>query len=248
MDTLQALDNASERNKPNFRQQLTQRLNELKNDYIRFYSALYAKARLTLSEDKRKGELLRDERLEQLQALSTIDILPSGQLNEFRNQLAGLKAASALSEKDLLIDPVPSSADFRPINENLNVAASVRLNQLEDKLEQFIISWTNNLLENLEDPITHDSLGLLDPEDRNVLDDFITAKQLPQPIEQEFVKSLRQVLQGLVPIEISADDIQSALFSEGSASTVEQLKQRLDQFLNNKCKGQDVNKVRIVLK
>jgi hypothetical protein len=248
MDSLQALDNAAERSKPNFRQQLTQRLNELKNDYIRFYSALYAKARLTLSEDKRKGELLRDERLEQLQALSTIDILPSGQLNEFRNQLAGLKAASALSEKDLLIDPVPSSADFRPINENLDVVASIRLNQLEDKLEQFIISWANNLLENLEDPITHDSLGLLDPDDRNVLDDFITAKQLPQPIEPAFVKSLRQVLQGLVPVEISASDIQNALFSEGSASTVDQLKQRLDQFLSNKCKGQDINKVRIVLK
>lgn len=248
MDTLQALDNASERNKANFRQQLTQRLTELKSEYIRFYSAMYAKARLTLSEDKRKGELLRDERLEQLQALSTIDILPSSQLNEFRNQLAGLKSASALSEKDLLVDPVPSSADFRPINENLTIAASVRLNQLEDKLEQLINSWNKALLDNLEDPITHDSLGLLQSEDRQALDAFISSRQLPQPIDSAFVKSLRQVLQGLVPVEISNEEIHNALFAEGSASTVEQLKQRLDQFLSNKCKGQDINKVRIVLK
>lgn len=248
LDTLHALDNSTERNKPNFRQQLTQRLNELKNEYIRFYSALYAKARLTLSEDKRKGELLRDDRLEQLQALSTIDILPSGQLNEFRNQLASLKATSALSEKDLLVDPVPPQADFRPINENLTVAASVRLNQLEDKLDQLIASWTNTLLENLEDPITHDSLSLLQSEDREALDAFIDAKRLPQPIEPAFVKSLRQVLQGLVPVEISNEEMQNALFSEGSASTVEQIKQRLDQFLTNKCKGQDINKVRLVLK
>jgi hypothetical protein len=71
---------------------------------------------------------------------------------------------------------------------------------------------------------------------------------LPQPLDNAFVKALRQVLQGLVPIEVSAEELNTALFAQASALTVDQLKQRLDQFLANKCKGQDVSKVRIVLK
>jgi hypothetical protein len=220
----------------------------LKNEYIRIYSGLYGKARLTLSEDKRKAKLLHDERLSQLQALSTIEILPQGQLNDFRNRLAGLKTVGALSEKDLQADPVPASSDFRPINEDLSVAAVDKLIALEDQLDQMVGNWTKTLLENLEDPTTKHSLQLLGDDDKARLDDFITQHELPQPLDNAFVKALRQVLQGLVPIEVSGDELKTALFAQASALTVDQLKLRLDQFLANKCKGQDVSKVRIVLK
>ena len=56
------------------------------------------------------------------------------------------------------------------------------------------------------------------------------------------------MVQAVQTTEWSKDEIQQALFAQGSASTVEQIKQRLDQYLADKCKGQDVNKVRIVLK
>jgi len=248
LDTLQQLDDIDKRTKSNFHSQVSSRLTELKNEYIRIYAGLYAKARLTISEDKRKAELLRDDRLEQLQALSTIDILPSSQLTEYRNNLASLKAAGSLSEKDLLVDPVPNNSDFRPINEDLSISASAKLNNLEDQLDQMINSWTDTLLDNLEDPITKDSLGLLNKQDGALVNTFITNRSLPTPVEEDFVKALRQVLQGLVPIEVSKEEVQDALFAQGSAATVEQIKQRLDQYLSDKCKGQDVNKVRIVLK
>jgi len=247
-DVLQQLDDESVRTKSNFRSQVTSRLTELKHEYIRIYSGLYAKARLTLSEDQRKAVLLRDKRLEQLQALSTVDILPNNQLMAYRNKLAGLKAASALSEKDLLADPVPNTSDFRPINEDPTVSASTRLNNLEDQLDQMLQSWTETLLENLEDPVTQDSLNLLGDSNRSEINAFISARALPDPVEDAFVRALRQVLQGLVPIEVTKDEVQSALFAQGSASTVEQMKQRLDQYLANKCRGQDISKVRIVLK
>jgi hypothetical protein len=247
-DILQQLGSETERGKSGFRNQVAQRLGELKNEYIRIYSDLYGKARLTLSEDKRKAKLLHDERLSRLQALSTIEILPQGQLNDFRNRLAGLKAAGALSEKDLRADPVPASSDFRPIDEDLSLAAAIKLNTLEEQLDQMVGNWTRTLLENLEDPTTRHSLQLLGDDDKTRLDDFITQCELPRPLDDAFVKTLRQVLQGLVPIEVSADEVNSALFAQASASTVEQLKQRLDQFLADKCKGQDISKVRIVPK
>ena len=177
-------------------------LQELKNEYIRIYAGLYAKARLTLSEDKRKAELLRDNRLDQLQALSTIDILPSGQLTAYRNNLASLKAAGSLSEKDLLVDPVPNNSDFRPINEDLSISAATRLNNLEDQLDQMITNWTEALLENLEDPTTKDSLGLLNEQDSALINSFIADRSLPTTVNDDFVKALRQVLQGLVQLHL----------------------------------------------
>jgi hypothetical protein len=248
LDTLQQLDDVDKRTKSNFHSQVSSRLTELKNEYIRIYAGLYAKARLTISEDKRKAELLRDDRLEQLQALSTIDILPSSQLTEYRNNLAGLKAAGSLSEKDLLVDPVPNNSDFRPINEDLSMSAATRLNHLEDQLDQMINSWTEALLDNLEDPITRDSLGLLNQQDSALVNKFIADRLLPTPVDDDFVKALRQVLQGLIPIEVSKEEVQDALFAQGAAATVEQIKQRLAQYLSDQCKGQDVSKVRIVLK
>ncbi len=76
----------------------------------------------------------------------------------------------------------------------------------------------------------------------------LKSRALPNPVDQDFVKALRQVLQGLVPIEISSDEVQHALFAQGSAATVDQIKLRLDQFITTKCRGQDISKVRIVLK
>lgn len=247
-DILESLGDAKQREKSGFQSKAINQLADLKKEYIRIYSGLFAKARLTLNEDKRKAELIKDSRIGQLQALTTIEILPSNQLNEFRNALASLKAASSLSEKDLQIDPIPSNSDFQPNHENLSVPASQKLEQLESKLEQLVTDWTQALLDNLEDPVTHDSLNLLVADERALVDEFIANKALPQSIEQGFVKALRQVLQGLVPVELTAEQVQSALFGQGSAATVEQLKARLDQFLTEQCRGQDITKVRIVLK
>jgi len=248
LDTLQSLNNESARSKSNFLSLVNSTLSELKNEYIRIYAGLYAKARLTLSEDKLKAALLNDKRLVQLQALSTIEILPSNQLSEYRNSLASLKTANSLPEKELLVDPISNNSDFRPALEDLNISASTKLSNLEGKLGQIFNSWTDTLLENLEDPITKDSLGLLSDTDNLMIKSFIADRSLPEPIEEDFIKALRQVLQGLVPIEVSKEEVQDALFAQGSAATVDQLKQRLEQYLSNKCKGQDVNKVRIVLK
>ncbi len=172
-DLLQQLGSVQERSKSNFRSQVSQRLTELKNSYIRIYAGLYAKCRLTMAEDKRKALLMRDVRLDQLQAISTIDILPSAHLVEYRNKLASLKTQGNLSEKDLQADPVPNNSDFRPINEDLKVSASTKLSHIEDQLDSMVKNWTDTLLENLDDPTTKDSLGLLSASDRSPIDAFI---------------------------------------------------------------------------
>lgn len=247
-DLISELGDAQKRNKSSFQSKAINQLAELKNDYIRLYSGLFAKARLTVDENKRKVQLQQDSRLEQLQALSTIDILPGNQLTAFRNRLAQLKAANALSERDLQTDPIPSQSGFQPNHEDLSLPASEKLQRCEQQLGKLLEEWTQTLLDNLEDPVTNESLALLPEDDKALMDQFIQHKQLPEPVSEPFVKALRQVLQGLVPVELSGDQIQQALFAQGSAATVDQLKKRFDQFLTDQCRGQDINKVRIVLK
>ena len=67
-------------------------LADLKKAYLIAYIAMHVKARLGVNEDKRKAQLMRDERLRDLQKLSTIDLMPHQHLSDFQNRLAGLKS------------------------------------------------------------------------------------------------------------------------------------------------------------
>jgi hypothetical protein len=100
----------------------------------------------------------------------------------------------------------------------------------------------------LGDPTTKESISLLSDEDRAAVERLISACLLPNYVDEVLVKALRQVLRGLIPVEIYRDEVETALFVEGAAATIDQLKQRFDEFLSQKCKGQDISKVRIVLK
>jgi hypothetical protein len=79
-DILAQVNTPAKRKAPSFRQQTSQKLNERKKEYVTTYLALHVKARLGVNDDKRKAELLRDERLEKLKTLATIDLMPASQL------------------------------------------------------------------------------------------------------------------------------------------------------------------------
>ena len=57
-------------------------------------------------------ELLDDERLKDLQNLSTIDLMPRQHLSDFQNRLAGLKSCFALTEQELEASPVCPHCGF----------------------------------------------------------------------------------------------------------------------------------------
>ena len=84
------------RSKTSFRQETQRKLSDLKKDYLQTYLGLHTKARLGVNEDKRKSQILKDNRLKVLQSLSTIDLMPRQQLTDFQNRLTGLKSCFAL--------------------------------------------------------------------------------------------------------------------------------------------------------
>ena len=85
-EVLAQIGDPAKRSAAAFRQQTQRKLGDLKKAYLLAYLAMHAKARLGVNEDKRKAQLMGDERLRDLQKLSTIDLMPRQHLSDFQNR------------------------------------------------------------------------------------------------------------------------------------------------------------------
>ncbi len=247
-DTVVAqVSDPNQRTSSAFRQHTLHKLTDLKKSYVQAYLALHTRARLGVNEDKRKSELLRDDRLQTLSRLSTIDLMPRQHLTDFQNRLPGLKSCFALTEQELDASPVCPHCDFRPGTEGLAAPAASVLDQLDLELDKLVEDWTQTLLANLEDPTTRGNLDLLKPEPRKMVDEFLKDRRLPDELGQDFIHSLQEVLSGLVKVEVKTNHLRAALLRGGSPATPSEMKKRFEEYLDELTKGSEPGKVRIVL-
>jgi hypothetical protein len=226
---------------------LRSKLAELKKAYVQVYVGLHARARLGVSEDKRKAALMRDDRLKALQRLSTIDLMPVQHLTDFQNRLAGLKSCFALTESDLDASAVCTHCGFKPDAEPSGAAGAGTLQQLDSELDDLISDWTQTLVTNLEDPTTQGNLALLKDEARKLIEDFMSAKTLPEDLSHDFIQALKEVLSGLIKVVVTTGDLRHALLSGGSPATPAEMRKRFEEYLGQLTKGKEPGKVRIVL-
>ncbi len=222
-------------------------LTELKQEYVRYYIDQHSRARLGVNDEKRKSRLLHDSRMETLKKLSTIELLPRQQLVDLQNRLAALKICTRLTEQDLQAAPVCPHCQFRPGEERIQASASSALETIDQELDQLIEQWTDSLLSNLEDPSTEQNLELLSPERKDMVHQFMERKELPEPLEQDFLQAMQEVLSGLHKVEISLDSLRDALVSGGSPVTPVEMKKRFESYLDQLLRGKEPEKVRIVI-
>jgi hypothetical protein len=266
-EVLAQIGDPAKRSAAAFRQQTQRKLGDLKKAYLLAYLSMHAKARLGVNEDKRKAQLMGDERLKDLQKLSTIDLMPRQHLSDFQNRLAGLKSCFALTEQELEASPVCPHCGFRPAAEArteqrglrdepdsvLSTQSSVLINaaavlqQLDEQLDKMIEEWTAALISNLEDPTTKGNLSLLKPEPRKLVDGFIKKRRLPDDLDQDFIHALQEVLSGLTKVSVKIADLRDALLSGGSPATPAEMRKRFEEYLDGLTKGKEPGKVRIVL-
>ena len=223
------------------------KLQELKKAYIVAYIGLHTKARLGLQDDKRKAALLNDQRLQTLQKLAGIEIMPRQQLNTLRDSLAALISCFALAEKDLGATPICPHCRFQPGAEASHAPGAQRIDQIEAQLDTTLAGWTNTILTNLEDPITQTNLELLKAEDRVAIDAFLQSQVLPVPLDHHFVHALKEVLSGLVKVTVRAPELQKALQITGGPATPAEMKKRFEEYIDQLTKGKDAAKVRLVM-
>ena len=229
-------------------QGITARLLQLKKEYSDAYIAMHTKARLGVNDDKRKAALLNDSRVQTLNKLSVIELMPRQQLGDFQNRLAGLKSCFALTEQNLDATPVCPHCGFRPlINESIMIGAASMIERMDAELDAMLAGWSTTIFGNLKDPITQANMDLLRSEDRQPLELFIKSGELPEPLDNNFVHALKEVLSGLLKVSVKAKDLEKALQVHGGAATPGEMKRRFEEYIDQITKGKDPAKVRIVM-
>ncbi|MFZ4502444.1 MAG: DUF6079 family protein [Methylovulum sp.] len=247
LDLLEALKQTDLSTLSSQSQAIGAQLLALKKDFRLAYITLHTKARLGVNDDKRKATLLNDARLQTLTRLGGIDLMPRQQLTEFQNRLVGLKSCFALTEQELDTSPVCPHCAFRPSVEGVFSGATHLLDQLDSQLDSLLTGWTNTLLSNLEDPMTQANLELLKAEERKPLEDFIKTRELPVPLDNNFVYAIKEVLSGLIKITVKVQSLQEALQITDGPATPAELKKRFDSYIDQLTRGKDPAKVRLVL-
>ena len=229
-----------------FKTDALKQLKRLKAGYIKVYLDLYRKARLSLTQDKEKKDLLQDYRLKHLRRLATVNSINSVQLSEFDSQIGRLKTGTVLTDKDLENDP-KSLDGFWPGMEDTSVSSEARLTSLKNDLDKIHKSWTKSLLNDLADPVIQSNFELLKGPQKKMLKDFMSAKELPDEISMEFLAAIQQALSGLAKLPVRLDDLKKALFPDGSPATPAEFKERFAAYLDQILKGRDATKVRLVI-
>lgn len=248
-DVLKKATSAKHRADAAFQRELGQTLSTLKSEYKKEYIKLFQRCRLGQAGDKRKGKLTKDPRIAQLRKLSGVEMMPSQEFRDFEDRLLNLKSDWSLTEADL--DGSPVYKDFRPADEVERFkkqSAEDQLTGMEDNLDRLVANWTKVLTDNLSDPTVKDKLSLISSKaGRDAVQAFMKSGELPEEIDNTFIKALQEVLSGLEKVGISAADVTGALTKGGMPCTPEQLQERFESYIKSLTKGKDAGKLRIVI-
>ena len=203
---------------------------------------MYQLARLTVAENKEKSALISDTRLQTLEALSGISLLPSEKIRQWKNNCASLQVAESIDTKTIELTPDPMN--FSPRNECNLAPASDRLVKLDKQLTDMLSDWVQSLKTTLAD--TSLQLDLLSKAQRSEINAFTFSGSLSLPISKEFVAAVNEALSGLEEVKISTMDLVASL-GKGTPQTLNDVKARFNELLAQHCKGKDSSKVRIII-
>lgn len=225
---------------------MTSELTSIKNAYVDYYLEKHQKCRLGINDAKKKGQLINSKTLINLRKLAGIEsIFQVGKLTEIEKQIANLQVCYELTTGEMQKRHICPHCNFRPIQSNTIVVG--KLDNIEDNMEKLIEEWTKALLSALEDPLIFANKSLLKADQQKLIDTFMQTKALPKTIDTFFVTTFNTLFSELDKVSIDVEEIVKEVLTLGPC-TVEDLKQKVNIFIDNKVKGKDKAKLRIILK
>ena len=220
---------------------------DLKNAYIEYYMEAHKAYRLDINGAQKKGKIQESATLKALHALRGIrDILPVSQLADLTNQMAAIKVCYECTTPELQQSPDCPHCHFNPAD-NMAPPVSGRLEFIEDRLDDLLAAWTQQLLSALDDPMLDDQRALLGKKQREILAKFTETKHLPIPVDQQFIDAVNTLLSGMESVELPLDELHRAMAS-WSPCAPDEFKTRLTDWIDRHTSGHDKSKVRIVIK
>lgn len=224
-------------------QQERQALRKLKEEYYSIYLALHDKARINATEENKKEALLTDNRVDALRKISKISLLSSQPFHQWLQKIDDMIACWDLTKEKLEHSPICKACHFRPKDEPYT--RHQNLDELEEELEDLLSNWTSTLLTTLRDPEIKENIDMLQPDQRQLVNEFIQQQTLALPINIKLVEAISILLQGIEKVTITVSELEQ-MMNNGQPLTVEELKQRFDHMLRQKVGTQPKNNVRIL--
>lgn len=219
-------------------------LSKVKSKYIDLYFEEHNKKRLSVTEGKRKGELVVSVKLANLKRLKTLSIFSDTKVDAIEDDLAGLKICYELTPEILKTTHFCTKCNFL-MGEN-DYPVKGRLDAIEERIDKLTDEWSATLYNTLSDPILEDQLKYLEEQQSEVILSFLNAKALPEKVDNFFVDAVYDLLKGFEPVSIPADKLIEKLDSLGPCD-VGTLKRNIDEFILSYTAGKDPEKLRIVI-
>jgi hypothetical protein len=228
---------------------LKKTLENLKREYIKAYADLHTRLVLGPADDKRRSQLYQDPRYRALKELTRITLLAENGdlLKEWERSISGIPACTDFHEGLLEDSPICPTCRFNPQKHPVQVSASVRLQNLTERLATLLDQWQCALRDALQSPHVQNSLNAMTAAERQPLEAFLQTTGETLTLPAGFVDAANKALRGVKAVRLSTADLLTALESGGLPCTVDEFKARFNRFLERALHGQDENTTRITL-
>lgn len=224
-------------------------LSKIKVFYIDLYYEEHKRKRLDIKDAKRRGELQESQNLANLRKLRAADVnnnvLSTAKLQAIEQDLAELVICYELTPEELKHDPVCPHCHYQIGSKEKNVYG--QLDNLERRVNDLVTEWTGMLLNTISDPIVLSQKKYLKKKQAEMIDQFISSKELPKKVNDFFVQSIRDLLKGFDPVVIDTDELVSKLDEIGPCD-VTTFEARIKSLIEEYVKDKDPSKLRIVVK
>jgi hypothetical protein len=173
-------------------------------------------------------------------------LLTTSDLEGWKKAIGGMPTCREFHEGAIEASPTCPFCKFRPSQRVLTAPASATLATLEQRLTPTLENWRKSLKANLESDSAQSSLANM-PNERGPVDAFLMQADNDPDIPAGFVKAATTALRGLSALPLTVEDLVDALKAGGLPCTVEEFKQRFNQFVQARMRGHDPNGTRLTL-
>jgi hypothetical protein len=201
--------------------------------------------RLDGAGDDRKRRLREGSSFADLGTLSSIALLPGGKYEALQQKLADLGTCKTFDPAKLSRSVTCADCGYRP-RPSSGPTALATLEALEDQVTNLRSEWQKALVDSVSVPEMAEQVALLKNGNKKQVQEFIDTGQFPDPVTEQFVRAVGQVLNRFDVKRVSSKEVWHTLFPEAAPVTVDELKARFLDFVESLTNGGAEDRIRIV--
>ncbi len=218
---------------------------DLRRRYAEAAVAAHERDRLDGAGDERKRRLLEGAAYADLGQLSAIDLLPGGKYAGLQQKLADLRTCKTFDPSLLSRSVTCPECGYRP-RPTGGPTAQAMLEQIEEQIVSLRSEWEKALADSITAPEMAEQVNLLKAADKSIVNGFVTSRQLPEPVTEDFVRAVGQVLTRFEVRRVAPHEVWVALFPEAAPATIEELTDRFRVLLDGMKEGASTERIRVV--